>query len=94
MGQRIIIETDKAILAFSKTVVGSGTLPHRIVMWDDGRQIIVHTQTLTVSVDGDTVTFAHYAYDTGDYFRYDGGAPRDAAILKGKARFHERSEAL
>jgi hypothetical protein len=100
MSQSIQFENEMPIICFSKTVTGNGTLPHRIVVWDDGRQIIVHTEILHVRIEGQTVIFSHAAYDTGDYFRYDYRdlndpvTARARALLRATSRFHERAEKL
>jgi len=93
MTQRIRYEVpEKSIVAASHTVMNSGTLPHRIVLRDEGQQYITHIEILAIRAVGDctdadgnpdTIQLHHMGFENGHYFRYD--RLHDEGVMKAKA---------
>ena len=95
MSQNIRIENDPSIVNLSRTVVGDGMRPNRIVLRDDGHQFITHREIFRVAVVGDTVTFTHDSFENGNYFRYGkGGGTREEAKADATKDFQNRSKGI
>ncbi len=97
MTQSIRFENQPDIVHASRTVVGDGMLPNRIVLRDLGEKFVTHRESLEVRVDhtadGDTVVFTHRSYETGHYFEVH-GCTREQALDRAHKDFTERCERL
>ena len=103
MTQSIKFETECSILEFSRITIGSGTLPHRLVLRELPDKFVIHTEIMRIenereNLDGsvdEVVTFKHDSFENGTYFDFNEGDVHDRfeALGNARARFYERSRA-
>ena len=75
MNQKTLIELVADIICYSPIVVKEGMRPRRVVIRSQGGpdagKYIVHDEYFSVVVEGDVVSYRHFAFEQGAYRLYD-----------------------